>query len=246
MTKATSRTIGALDSGERAQTSIEKRAAPRKKGGTRAEQRERSQKRILDTAIRLFAERGYDGVPLDEIARQAGVRRTLLLYYFPSKDELWHAAAGKVSSAFNKALHERTRNTEHGGHGQSYNLAASLEAFLEEPDYPRFLVREGGTQSPRLEWLIDKFEYVDVSDGSPSLKAVLENTIAREVFFSILLSMTALGPLMDAWLSKVAGRGKYGIHPMSEDSKAELVDLLTKIIIALDAVQADENSKQSA
>lgn len=47
-----------------------------------------SRTRILDAAEQLFAERGYDGTATGEIAVAAGVTRTLVFHYFPTKHDL--------------------------------------------------------------------------------------------------------------------------------------------------------------
>lgn len=44
--------------------------------------------RILDASLDLFGARGVDAVSLDEIAREVGVRKQTVLYWFPSKDAL--------------------------------------------------------------------------------------------------------------------------------------------------------------
>lgn len=43
---------------------------------------------ILDAAAQVFAEKGFDGSRVDEIARRAGVNKALLYYYFESKDKI--------------------------------------------------------------------------------------------------------------------------------------------------------------
>ncbi len=43
----------------------------------------------------LFGTRGVDAVSLDEIAREVGVRKQTLLYWFPTKDELVHAVLSR-------------------------------------------------------------------------------------------------------------------------------------------------------
>ncbi|MBN1797968.1 MAG: TetR/AcrR family transcriptional regulator [Spirochaetales bacterium] len=46
---------------------------------------EESKQRILNTAARIFAEKGYDGARIDEIAREAEVNKALIYYYYKSK-----------------------------------------------------------------------------------------------------------------------------------------------------------------
>jgi AcrR family transcriptional regulator len=44
--------------------------------------------RVLEAALDLFIERGYDKVSLREIAERVGVTKAALYYYFPSKEQL--------------------------------------------------------------------------------------------------------------------------------------------------------------
>lgn len=52
---------------------------------------------ILDASLDLFGTRGFDAVSLDEIAREVGVRKQTVLYWFPSKDELLDAVLEAVA-----------------------------------------------------------------------------------------------------------------------------------------------------
>ncbi|HWL43208.1 MAG TPA: TetR/AcrR family transcriptional regulator [Ilumatobacter sp.] len=56
-----------------------------------------TRERTLDVALDLFGTRGFDAVSLDEIARQVGVRKQTVLYWFPSKDELLDAVLDEVA-----------------------------------------------------------------------------------------------------------------------------------------------------
>ena len=44
--------------------------------------------KILDCAVRLFSERGYDAVGVQEIAEAAGIKKPTLYHYFGSKEGL--------------------------------------------------------------------------------------------------------------------------------------------------------------
>ena len=56
-----------------------------------------TRQRILDVAVDLFGSRGFDAVSLDEIAREVGVRKQTVLYWFASKDELLDAVLDHVA-----------------------------------------------------------------------------------------------------------------------------------------------------
>ena len=43
---------------------------------------------ILQTSEKLFGEKGYQGVSIEEIARTAGVSKGLVIYHFGSKENL--------------------------------------------------------------------------------------------------------------------------------------------------------------
>ena len=49
------------------------------------------EKQLLDVALRLFIERGYQGTSIEELARAAGVTRPIIYAHFGSKDGIYLA-----------------------------------------------------------------------------------------------------------------------------------------------------------
>lgn len=47
-----------------------------------------AQLKILRAAEEIFAEKGYDGARVDEIAKRAGVNKALIYYYYESKEQI--------------------------------------------------------------------------------------------------------------------------------------------------------------
>lgn len=60
-------------------------------GGTRAEQARATRQGIVETARRLFAERGYEGASLQDIADEMGLTKAAVYYHFRSKADILRA-----------------------------------------------------------------------------------------------------------------------------------------------------------
>ena len=61
---------------------------------------------LLETALSLFYEKGYDAVGVQEIVDQAGVTKPTLYYYFGSKRGLLEALLNRDFESMEKNLKE--------------------------------------------------------------------------------------------------------------------------------------------
>jgi len=64
---------------------------------TQAERADQSRARILEAAVEAFSQKGLAGARTDQIAKDAGVNKALLYYYFDSKQKLSEAALEHVA-----------------------------------------------------------------------------------------------------------------------------------------------------
>lgn len=60
---------------------------------------------ILAAALEFFSQYGIHGTTLDKVAERAGVSKTNLLYYFPSKEELYIAVLKDLLDVWLTPLH---------------------------------------------------------------------------------------------------------------------------------------------
>ena len=73
-------------------TPVQAPTASRQPGRPPGRKGELTAERILDAAEGLFAERGYSGTSLRDVAAAVGIRIPSLYNHFPSKDSLYAAA----------------------------------------------------------------------------------------------------------------------------------------------------------
>jgi AcrR family transcriptional regulator len=77
---------------------------------------------ILEAALSLFSEKGYELCSIDEIAAKAGLAKGTVYIYFKSKEELYKAVLGS-------ALDERARRTL-DAMGAAKTAREKIEAFI--------------------------------------------------------------------------------------------------------------------
>jgi len=79
---------------------------------------------ILDSAEKLFEEKGYNDTSINEIAEPADFSRTSIYQYFKSKEEIYLALLDRYSDVLIERLTEAT--------GRAERTVDKITAFLEE------------------------------------------------------------------------------------------------------------------
>jgi AcrR family transcriptional regulator len=176
---------------------------------SRAEQRRRTEARILAAASRLFVERGYERTTIRAIAGAAGVDGGLVMHYFGSKREL-----------FQQVTHARPV-PELGGSAQEVTeqiLARLAESLASEPVQSLALMRSMLTHPEAAQAL---------REGAALLQAQISRPIPAD---DADVRAALVGAL---WLGVIVSRHLLNSDALTAASPQQVIDLLRPCLRSL-------------
>lgn len=112
---------------------------------------ESTRQALVDGAVALFAERGYAGTSLDEIARRARVTKGALYHHFTGKQALFEAAFDAVEADTMRRLSKTVAAQREPWDAAVVGLRAYLQICLE-PAYQRLVINEAPVVMGWARW----------------------------------------------------------------------------------------------
>ncbi len=139
------------------------------------------QSKILGSAARLFADRRFDEVLMDDIAQEAGVAKGTLYTYFPDKEELYFAVVFDGISQLNDRLENRVAEDA----DPEVKLRSAMQAIVSFFKQNRFFFKlmsvedsksETGKGEYRSRWRAERRRQIE------AIEAILQSGADQGVF----------------------------------------------------------------
>ncbi|GIG66215.1 TetR/AcrR family transcriptional regulator [Phytomonospora endophytica] len=184
---------------------------------------ERTRRRLLDAAFDAFAEHGYAGARVQDIADRAGVNKQLITYYFGGKAGLY------------QALQEQWLRREEALTPDGDTLADLVATYVRhaaaDPRGIRLMLWRGLTDAFPEDFDADPMIDADLADTrarqeTGELPADVDARALRLVLYGMVVAPVAMPELV---------RRSYGVAPDSPGFVAEYTEQVRRLIRHLGA-----------
>jgi AcrR family transcriptional regulator len=201
--------------------------------------------RVLQAAQALFAERGYRGASLRDIARRIGVKAPSLLHHFSSKQQLYLAVLEQMFESLDDAASAIVWRQESRQERMRQALGHTVDFIASHRDFVRIMWREMADES---------------GTGRQVLKRRLPPLFTTAVTFIFRGQRdgefrTEVDPLRFMWVLNAITLGYFTIASMIrrlwdidllepamiERRKQELIDLVERTLFIVDGAARLEN-----
>ncbi|MEU3983604.1 helix-turn-helix domain-containing protein [Streptomyces sp. NPDC026672] len=201
------------------------------------ELRRRSRERLLQAAVELVDEHGFEATTLGAIADRAGSARGLVSYYFPGKRQLVQSAVHRLMHRTLEEALEREPCTEDGRERMARAIDAILGLTRDRPVLMRqhmagLLQAEGFVQCPEQRRLSELLSDTVTRYGSPDVAAdypMLRALLMGAVYSALVPGVPMQVPVLRAELFK-----RYrldwamGVPPETAEADGESVKDLSR------------------
>jgi AcrR family transcriptional regulator len=151
---------------------------------------------LLDIAVRVFLERGYDGASMDDIARAAGITKASIYYHVLGKEDLLERGVRRGLDALFSTLTEPAACTGPADSRLRYVLARTVEIMSDRLPEVALLLRVRGNR-PVERWALEQRRtftrriaaLVQAAIDEGSLRSDLEAGLVARLLFGTVNSI---------------------------------------------------------
>jgi AcrR family transcriptional regulator len=159
------------------------------------EKRDESIRRILFSAMEVFAKSGYEGARIDEIAKRAGVNKAMIYYRIGDKMTLYEEVLHDVFGNTAQRIAENIKDDFSPEEKFKTYIANLATTMVEHPSLPRIMMREVASGWSHFSEAVVK----DVAGILVIVKDIIDEGVKKGVFIKsnpIIVHMMVIGTML--------------------------------------------------
>jgi AcrR family transcriptional regulator len=110
---------------------------------------------LLDVAVQLFTERGYDGTSMGDLAQASGLSKSSLYHHFASREQLLRAALDRAVEPLFAVVEEPRARTGRAIERLEYVVRREVEVLVDQLPAVMLLLRVHGN-TPTERWALER------------------------------------------------------------------------------------------
>ena len=135
---------------------------------------------LLEVAVRVYTERGFDGTSMGDLAAAAGLSKSSLYHHVESKEQLLRLALDRAVEPCSPSSRNPERGTGGRSTGSSTWCAARSRCWSSELPYVTLLLRVRGN-SETERWALDRRREFDHVVAGLVAQAAAEGDVRGDV-----------------------------------------------------------------
>ncbi|ESZ86682.1 MAG: TetR family transcriptional regulator [Blastomonas sp. CACIA14H2] len=203
------------------------------RGLVREAKKERTQAAILQAALDLFAERGFEAASVRDISARAGVTHAVIRLHFGTKENLWRSALAYLFKRFYAEM-----SVDDAG-GLERTVRQEIEAFIRRyvrycarhPEHVRITVQASLQASEGFDWSVDTF----VAPGHRAITPLFKRAMADGLLPDVpVMSMIYIISAASQMIFALAGEAKriYDADVLSPEVVDRHADAICQLLFA--------------
>lgn len=123
----------------------------------------KTKRKIFETSMKLFAEKGYDATSIEEITALVGVAKGTLYYHFTSKEEIFNFLIEEGVKLLKNSIEIKTENLENSIDKIKAIVLIQIKVLVKYEDFMTIVLREiWGSGDRSVICKKEVFEYIKI------------------------------------------------------------------------------------
>lgn len=186
---------------------------------------EETPEKILDAARRIFAQRGYDGATMDEIAAAANMTKGAVYHYFDNKRELfWILSERRLNQQISLANSAVVPAGQSASEGLELLFSTVMESLVADPGWTRLHFE-----------ILSRTRDAETAELFRRTDSYLTNRIAADIAAAQAAGTFRQGVEPEAMafviVAIIARLSQYAVLGDTEETAAELLPGIAKILV---------------